>query len=147
MEENQIIQYIISNNLNTTSRKRIYIDPRNYLIGVLYYKHGLTEEEIASIIKRDRTTINYSKDIAYHLRNNSSFLKNTIKVRQLFPCKFTKNGSRHLYINRKRNISFNVTEEEYLLLRKLKRKLGIRVDGTAVKTVLFTELKKYIGNG
>ena len=144
MEENKIIQYILVNNLSSKSRKRIYIDPRNYLVGVLYYKHGLTEEEIATIISRDRTTVNYSKDIPYHLRNNFSFLENTKKVREMFPCKFTKNGSRHLYINRKRTISFNVTEDEYLLLKKLKRKLDIRIDGTAVKTVLFTELKKYI---
>ena len=52
---------------STKKRLRPMLDKRNYLIGMLYYKFGYTEEQIATIFNMDRTTVSVSKLHTYSL--------------------------------------------------------------------------------
>ena len=93
-EEQKIIEYlnkVIYTGINKKAkcRKRVYVDPRNYLMGLLYHKYHYIEEELASIFKKDRCTINHSKHLAYYNRMDSTFIENTTEVRKLFPYTFT----------------------------------------------------------
>ena len=48
-------------------RLRPMLDKRNYLIAMLYYKFGYTEEKIATIFNMSRTTVSVSKLHTYSL--------------------------------------------------------------------------------
>jgi hypothetical protein len=48
-------------------RLRPLLDKRNYLIAMLYYKFGYTEERISTIFSMDRTTVSVSKLHTYSL--------------------------------------------------------------------------------
>ena len=48
-------------------RLRPMLDKRNYLIAILYYKFGYTEERIATIFNMSRTTVSVSKLHTYSL--------------------------------------------------------------------------------
>jgi len=52
---------------STKKRLRPMLDKRNYLIGMLYYKFGYTEEQIATIFNMSRTTVSVSKLHTYSL--------------------------------------------------------------------------------
>ena len=52
---------------STKKRLRPMLDKRNYLIGMLYYKFGYTEEQIAAIFNMSRTTVSVSKLHTYSL--------------------------------------------------------------------------------
>ena len=52
---------------STKKRLRPMLDKRNYLIAMLYYKFGYTEEQIATIFNMDRTTVSVSKLHTYSL--------------------------------------------------------------------------------
>jgi hypothetical protein len=69
------------------TRKRDYIDKRNYIISVLYYKFGYTEFELGDIFNVDRTSINYAKDQPYHLlkSEDAAFAENTKELAEKFP--------------------------------------------------------------
>ena len=52
---------------STKKRLRPMLDKRNYLIAILYYKFGYTEERIATIFNMSRTTVSVSKLHTYSL--------------------------------------------------------------------------------
>jgi hypothetical protein len=85
------------NNIGTQSnRKRLYVDPRNYIIALLHYKFGYIEEELSDIFGVHRTSINHAKKAPYEHMNNedADFMDHTIEVREAFPFIFTKHGDK-----------------------------------------------------
>lgn len=76
------------------TRKRVTLDPRNYLISVAYYKFGMTEIELERIFDIDRSSVNHSKKIPYDLISikESVFMRHTMEVRELFPYEFPSNN-------------------------------------------------------
>jgi hypothetical protein len=74
------------------TRKRSYIDPRNYLIYVLYHKFYFTEEELADYFEVDHSTINNVKKVFCDaLDYPTPDFKRLIKeVKDLFPINFEK---------------------------------------------------------
>ena len=72
------------------TRERVWLDPRNYLIAILYYKFGLSELALESLLQIDRSTINHAKKIPHGMISyyDPTFMKNTIEVRHLFPYDF-----------------------------------------------------------
>jgi len=91
MIEEDIVEYIKNNGLDGNSRFAILLDPRNYLMGILYYHFIWTEEMITELLKKDdRSTISNAKDHAWHQRKDAKFLENTVEVRSLFPYIFTE---------------------------------------------------------
>lgn len=137
-EEEEIRQYIFENELYDKSRKRSNIDPRNYLISILYYKYDWTEEDLGDLVDRDRTSINHCKELAYHLRDDDDFLRHTKRVRELFPYTIPKPEDRkYTVLKRKTAISVSLTDAEYEKLRKLRKYYNSRTIGIAIKTLLF----------
>lgn len=80
-----ILKYIIENQLDCKSRERIILDPRNYLINILHYKFKWSENKIGEFFNRHRTSIINCKDNAYYLKEDENFLNNTKQVKERFP--------------------------------------------------------------
>tara|TARA_R110000868_G_scaffold248084_1_gene504462 strand:+ start:828 stop:1241 length:414 start_codon:yes stop_codon:yes gene_type:complete len=126
MEEEKIIEYIKANTLDTAKRNTVLLDPRNYLIGILYYKHFWTEQMITDLLKKeDRSTICLAKDHPWHQRRDPNFLKNTIEVRSMFPFIFTedrKKKRRRDTVTFSFGASYQRKLEQYQAKHKLKSK-------------------------
>ena len=84
-EEEELLRYIKKNNLNKKGRHRQLIDKKAYLIGYLYHFWFYTEEKIADIFNIERTTVNYHKSKIFNLKKDPSFLRNTVRERELYP--------------------------------------------------------------
>lgn len=90
--EIEIVNYLRNCLTIQKTRERKYVDPRNYIIAVLFYKFNNTEEEIATHTTMQRSTISHAKKQPYDMlkSNDSQFLKHTEEVRSLFPCELPK---------------------------------------------------------
>lgn len=90
--EDDILHYLKYSLTIQKTRKRKYVDPRNYLIAILFYKFNNTEEDIASHTTMERSTISHAKKHSYDMlqSKDSQFLKHTEEVRSLFPCELPK---------------------------------------------------------
>lgn len=74
------------------TRKRSYLDKRNYLISILYYKFQYTEEKISNMFKltcdpMDRSSISHAKKQPGNFTKNDdlNFLVNTEELAKKFP--------------------------------------------------------------
>ena len=65
LKECNIVVYEFQNSLK--KRLRPMLDKRNYLIAILYYKFGYTEEKISTIYNIKRITVSVSKKHPYSL--------------------------------------------------------------------------------
>ena len=70
-----------------TTRHRLYVDQRSYIIGALYYGCGMTEHEIATYLEIVRDTVNYNKYNAVRLKDDEVFMYNTEDLRLKHPYK------------------------------------------------------------
>jgi hypothetical protein len=88
--ETDVRDYLTNVFIIKKTRKRNYLDNRNYLLALMFYKFNLTEDELGFIFKIDRSTINISKKIPYFLflLQDGTFIKNTTEVQKLFPFTF-----------------------------------------------------------
>lgn len=89
--EEEVLKYLKRNFSKTTNRARGVLDPRDYLLGILYYKYGWTEEELIDLLTiKNRSTINNAKNKPYwYLKyGDESFLKHTATLRKMFPYVF-----------------------------------------------------------
>jgi len=121
------------------SRKRKYIDPRDYMIALLHYKFGYTEEIIASIFGPiDRSTINHAKRNPYYalIYNDATFLKNTKEVQEKFPYVFPEPSLVKGYPGRKYAIAVKLTPRDYDILKTIASARGQRIDDTARRLLL-----------
>lgn len=97
LEEKRVIRYVKQAELQNPDNSPEKSDPRMYLMNLLYYTFGWTDEEIGSLLKRDRTTITSGRKKA-SLREkieDKLFIGNTHVLRFMFPdCKIqiTKNS-------------------------------------------------------
>lgn len=119
-EEDRIKDYLYNviysgKNKNGKSRKREYIDPRNYLIALMFYKYRFTEEKIAHIVRRDRTSVNYAKKQPYYNRNREDFLRNTYDVRNKFPYIFQDPEKIEQENNVHKHIRIQVCVDKFML--------------------------------
>jgi hypothetical protein len=91
------------------TRKRTYIDKRNYLISILHYKFQYTEEKIANMFSLtsdplNRSSINHAKkQPGYYSKNeDTNFLVNTGELAEKFPFnipeKYTEGIEKNLHI-------------------------------------------------
>lgn len=74
------------------TRKREYIDPRNYVIAILHYKFGYTEFDLADIFEIDRCSVNWGKKQPYYhiYAEDDTFAKHTKDLVDKFPYIFTE---------------------------------------------------------
>jgi DNA-binding XRE family transcriptional regulator len=98
------------------TRKREYLDQRNYVIAVLYQKFGYSEQALASLFGVERTSINHSKRHAYNLLveySDDKFIRNTYKLISKFPFDFSVAVVNETLENPLRRIDVRNIEPEY----------------------------------
>jgi hypothetical protein len=78
------------NLLDQTTRKRVIVDQRSYLIGVLSLKFGLAEHAIAKETGLKRTKVNYNKRLPIQFKDDVEYQKNVYVYSQMFPYDFSK---------------------------------------------------------
>jgi len=88
--EQQVVDYAINTLGIQKSRKRFYLDNRNYLIHVLYHKFKWTEYKLQDLFLVERSGINHNKYAVMNLikNNDSYFFENTKHLYELFPINF-----------------------------------------------------------
>lgn len=70
-------------------RTRSLVDQRSYLIGVLAYRFGMSEPQIAEILGFKRSKINYNKKLAVQFYNDKTFQSNVYVYAQMYPFDFS----------------------------------------------------------
>ena len=85
--EEALLYYLEENSdlKGNNGRKRYMLDKRNYLMHVMYCKFGLTEYEIAKILKIKRSAVHHSKYHAYYWKEDEDFKLHTERLKVLFP--------------------------------------------------------------
>ena len=74
--------------LNTPSRKRELVDQRSYLIGLMYFKFDLTEEQIASKINIKRAKVQYNKHLPAKYSGQPDYAYNIDSLALKYPFEF-----------------------------------------------------------
>lgn len=143
-EEELIINYIKINQFNKKTRKRKILDPRNFLINILYYKYNWTEDNISDLVNRNRTNINHCKNDCYYLWNDPSFIKNTENVRNEFPLWVPIVPIKKLdEYKRKKIINVQLNKVEYEKLLVFKKNINSKSINVAFKKLAFEKIKHY----
>lgn len=70
-------------------RTRSVVDQRSYLIGILAYRFGMSEPQIAEILGLKRSKINYNKKLAVQFHSDKVFQSNVYVYAQMFPFDFS----------------------------------------------------------
>lgn len=120
--DEDIISWFKTNYGIKKTRKREYLDPRNYVVAVLYQKFRYSEEALASLFKIDRSSINHCKRHAYTMLveySDDKFIRNTYKLISKFPFDFSPAVVDEVVNNPLRRIDVKNIEPEYY--RKLVR--------------------------
>ena len=84
--------------LPSDSRKRVLVDQRSYLIGLLAYRFMMTEHSIARVTGYKRVKVNYNKKLALEFYKDKSYMQNVYVYAQMFPFDFSvieKESSTH----------------------------------------------------
>ena len=76
--------------LNSKVRKRVLVDQRSYLIGILVYRFSLSEHTIATLCDVKRTKVNHNKDLPVNFHADKSYMQNVYVYAQMFPFDFSK---------------------------------------------------------
>ena len=75
--------------LNSHLRTRSLVDQRSYLIGLLAYRFGMSEPQIADILGFKRSKINYNKKIVMQFYGDKMFQANVYVYAQMYPFDFS----------------------------------------------------------
>jgi len=102
------------------TREREWLDKRNYLIGLLYYKFYLTERAISKLSDVERSAINNAKRQAFVLIDckDEVFMDNTLELSRLFPFKFSPTRTLK---SKKIQVPISVTQATLKKLKKYKK--------------------------
>lgn len=121
------------------TRKRVYVDPRDYMIAILHYKFGYTEEVIAMIFgPMHRSSINHCKKNPHFSLSygDAVFLENTQEVREKFPYVFPDPKEATAPPGRKYTVQLKLTPDEHKKLSQVAKAKGQRLDVTARRLVM-----------
>jgi len=140
--EEDIIKHVALRKLNGKSRIRKIIDPRNYLINLLYYRFDWTQERIAALFEIHRTTMLHAKDMAYNLEKDPGFIQNTKQERAAFPWEAVSKESLCGINQHKRlkPVIMQLTRQEFDMLNKYRKKIKLTSIGGAARTFLVSNL-------
>lgn len=144
MKEQDVLDYLIKHKLDRKCRKREIIDPRNFLINVLYHRFDWAEQDIADFFyMSDRSTIWHAKNQAYYNWENQEFLDNTKKVRLIFPHWIPPKPESDYQFGRKIPITIQFTKQEYDRLNKARNKMNNRNFSVTAKKIILDNISNY----
>jgi hypothetical protein len=86
--KNDILNVLLGMDLKT--RKRVLVDQRSYLIGILAYKFMMSNSEIAKETGITRFKAFYNKKLAVEFCKDKLYIQNVYVYAQLYPFDFTK---------------------------------------------------------
>tara|TARA_R110002167_G_scaffold68715_1_gene194003 strand:- start:1180 stop:1656 length:477 start_codon:yes stop_codon:yes gene_type:complete len=113
------------------TRRREWLDKRNYIVGILYFKFCLTEREISELLDIERSAISNAKRHAYVLleAKDELFMDHTLELSRMFPYKFTYQRTLK---NKKITIPISVSQ---ITLKKLKKYKTFKSHSSMSKTI------------
>ena len=121
------------------TRKRPFIDKRNYLICVLYYKFNYTEEMISNIFRLskhsiDRSTVSHAKRQPTRMANvgDTEFLENISILYKKFPFKIPETNSVKFF---NKDVTVTLSNEELCKIKDFANDQGLR-KGQAVRKLI-----------
>lgn len=121
------------------TRKRPFIDKRNYLICVLYYKFNYTEEMISNIFRLskhsiDRSTVSHAKRQPTRMANvrDTEFLENISILYKKFPFKIPETNSVKFF---NKDVTVTLTNEELCKIKDFASDQGLK-KGQAVRKLI-----------
>ena len=131
--------------LISKDKKNQIIERRSYLIGILYYKFKLSEQEIFSYTNLlSRSAINYTKKIAIdRLRiGDPRFIDNVSDLIEKFPFDFTEACGKVVhYTHSTVEVTIKLNYKNYARLNRYMKAKKITEDNLAVQQLLLTTLK------
>jgi len=110
------------NLLDKTTRKRVIVDQRSYLIGILSQKFGLAEHAIAKLTGLKRTKVNYNKRLPIQFKDDIDYQQNVYVYSQMFPYDFSKTYT--IKSQRKHTVVLTIDEKLGKKLLKVRDILG-----------------------
>lgn len=107
---------VSQNKIAMKKRERIYLDKRNYLIGILHYKFGKSSIYIGDLLCMDSSSVRAAKSHAYNLLayGDITFSANACEFIQRFPYEFPRTA------NKLRRSSTVVVSLDGAMYKKLK---------------------------
>lgn len=139
--EVDLLNYVEKNpRLKSKTRERKIIDPRNYIICILYYEFKWSEAKLGVYFNRHHSSINHCKWTPIDLRNDEIFIKNTQDVRHLFPyafpteipLEFVKSRGEYKKLTRKHSITVQLNEAMYQKVKMYQRSNEITKINSAI---------------
>lgn len=131
---------INENKLSHIKRAREYLDKRNYLIGILYYKYGKSEKFIADHVKLERTTVHTAKVNAYTLLSyeDISFMANACNYIQKFPFEFPRTANK---ANKGYSVILSLDNKMYKKIKNYQEIKGDSKISVTIKNLLIKTMK------
>ena len=120
-------------------RKRVLVDQRSYLIGILAYKFRLTEDDIAKHIGAKRDTIHYNKKIVLNYYNYKPYMQNVNVYSNMFPFDFKEPHVSRMI--RSQRIQLDINTKVYKKLKVAGDILGHKDIRTTINFFLEKSLK------
>jgi len=128
---------------NKTARKkreRMYLDKRNYLIGLLHYKYGKSSKYIGNLFDIDDSTVRASKMHAYNLLsyNDITFSANACEFIQRFPYDFPSSANK---LRRGTTVVLSLDIKMYKKIKAYGDLMGDDKIATTIKNLLRKSIK------
>ena len=122
------------------TRKRVLVDQRSYLIGILAYRFMMTEHSIANTIGIKRDVVNYNKRLVLQLYQDRSYQENIYVYAQRFPFDFSVI---EIYVKteRSKRVELDLDRKFYNKLKAAGAILGHKDVRTTIKLFLEKSLK------
>ena len=119
------------------TRKRTYVDPRNYLICILIYKFNYTEQSVDDLFKGtkfeiDRSTVAHAKTKPLELTRDAGFLENIALMHEKFPFDIP-NECKMKFVDK--DIKFTLTSKQLCKINNYASRLEIK-KSTAVNRLI-----------
>lgn len=114
------------------SRKRVLVDQRSYLVGLLAFRFMLSEHTIAKLVGFKRDKINHNKRLVLQFRKDKSYQENVYVYAQMFPFDFNSVNTNELIIHRSNRVELDLDRKVY---RKLKA-IGAIMNHKDVRTTI-----------
>lgn len=126
--------------INKKSRKRVLVDQRSYLIGLLYWKFKLTEKKISKLTGFNRFTINYNKNLPIKFCLDDSYISNVYVLANQYPFDFVEHADEfeEKKMHRSVTVQLKINKKMY---RKLKH-AGFVAGHKDIRTTIYELIKK-----
>ena len=125
--------------LNPKLRKRVTVDQRSYLIGILAYRFMMSEFKIAELTGYKRSTVNYGKKLAIQFCKDKVYMQNVYVYAQMFPFDFSTLSSSKSH--RTKKVELNIDDKTYNKLKAIGSILGHDDVRTTIKFFIQKSMK------